>query len=1095
MTTPVSASPSSTAPRIWVAGPLFFVSGAAALVLETLWVRVFALSFGTTGLAMATVLTAYMAGLALGGALGGRLADRVASPRRLVAAYGTMETVIALFALFMPLLRAASTRADVLFESLAEGSLFGLSLGRFLIAVIIMLLPTTLMGATLPVLARAIIEPDDRDRRMARQAGTLYALNTAGAVLGAAVTPFLLLPAFGVTGTSSFVASADLLVAIAALVVARTSLIGSSRRPIEPSRSASRAPATSQSAPREHHDRATARAAMIGIAASGAIAMVYQQVWARYLSLVIGSSIYAISMILAVFLLGLALGSAVYSRRTASRPGQASNIAVVHLVIVLWTAATLWIGDWLPAAFVVGMRLLGVEMTTVLLLQLAVATAVVVVPTFFMGMTFPATLRLVELGRPYLGTGRAVGSTYSWNTVGSIIGSFLGGFVVLPWLGIQAALVGCAVASLVLAIAYAGLSAVVAGRRTLLSLGSAAIVAAVALGLADRPWNLAVVSSGVFRVSRTAELARLLEDVAPIEGEARTDHLPLSAWIEAAQASLEPADLWNDGLGVERRPRMLTHRAGLVATVAVTESRSRSMLPERDWITYSLRVNGKADASLTVLEGVPPDDRRAISPQGDAETQVLSGVLPMLIHPGDPSSILVIGWGSGMTAGAALATGADSVRVVELEREVVRGSEPFQPYAGRPLDDRRLELIEDDGRRLLSARQDRYDIIVSEPSNPWISGCSNLFTKEFFELVASRLNRGGRFLQWVQAYEISPTTFVSILAALRSVFESVAIFQPAHSPSDLLIVAGQDRVQIDWERVAQRLDDPRLRRWLTPFGLVGPEDVVARLVLDTPLLAPLIEGVTPNSDDNLLVELAAPLDLVRYRESSARRLLARFDAPETPPLAPVVEPPDDLDERLSSALLRAGREPEPFRPPSHVLDALTRGAPPRRRALLEREEGSVETLAAVAATLDLESDRAQGYAILGLAAARWGEWHLSALFLTAHRALSAEPMEEAIDVLAYLCWDAGLPALASEVLSGASSKTLVRPGWSARRSSWSPILDDTPASPAVRSVISAVHPAPELNDPFLGGPSPSLEGGAWRGDEDSADTSGSRLTP
>lgn len=992
--------------RFVIAGSLFFVSGAAALVLESLWVRLFALSFGTTGLALATVLTAFMTGLALGGAFGGRIADRVSEPKRLLIIYAAMEAVIAVFAASMPALRLLAASVDGLLADLMGDSLIAISIGRFLVSLLVLIGPTTLMGATLPVLARAIQEPNSGEKRTARSAGLLYAVNTFGAVLGAASTPFLLLPHLGVRGTSWSIACADFSVGIIAVLVAQRVFARKEGQGGEAIQGR-----TTLTPPRKQRWVIGARLAVVGIAASGAIAMVYQQAWTRLLSLVIGSSVYAFSIILALFLSGLALGSAVYSRRTVSQPGQALNLATAHLVIALWTAGVIWLGDQLPAAFVIGLRAVDVDTSSVLALQIILTGLVVFVPTFFMGMTFPGTLRLVETGMQQLGVGQTVGWVYSANTLGSIVGSFVGGFFILPALGTQGTLIACACASLSLVLGYAVLGASTQKRRRAVPSLVGGILTAIVLYFAASPWNLAAMSSGVFRVSRTEVVAELLDELEPRGNiEERHGNHTLLAEIESAQSRLEEHDLWNDGLGVEEIPEMLFYRAGLTATVAVTETAARSFVPNHRWITYSLRVNGKADASLTVLDGVDPLSEEAISPQGDAETQVFSGILATLLHPGIPSSVLVIGWGSGMTAGAALDTGAELVRVVELEREVIAGSQPFQPYAGWPLRDRRLELIEDDGRRVLASSETRYDVIVSEPSNPWISGCSNLFTLEFFELVSARLNEGGRFLQWVQAYEISAATFSTILSALEQAFWSVIVFRPAHSPSDLLIVAGNEPVTIDWQRLEDRLELPAIARRLRPFGVAQPEDIVARIALDDEDIDRIVRGVVANSDDNLAVELAAPFDLVRFRDSSARILLHELGAGEYVSLSSVRNAPSDANSRVDAVSRLIRRERLVFEAVNtrDILELLESPTPEQREILLDGELNASH-VARLAELLPSEISRARRWAILGLIAARAGEDHLAGLFLTAHLRETDERLPAVRAEMTRLLWEAGQP--------------------------------------------------------------------------------------
>ena len=1005
----VTRGKNSASRLLLLAGPLFFISGAAALVLESVWVRLFALSFGTTGLAMATVLTAFMAGLALGGALGGRLADRWAIPRKLFFAYAVMEAAIALCALSMPLFRQFASQVDGSLEGWLSGSLLGLSLGRFFVAFLVLLVPATLMGATLPVLTRALV--GNEGSRLARYGGALYAINTWGAVVGAASTPFILLPALGVFGTGCAVAAADLAVAVVAALLSRSRVVHRPTDASSPDKEVQEPPGGKGMQEAERHDRWTARLAIGAIAASGAVAMVYQQVWARILSLIVGSSIYAISLILALFLFGLAAGSALYSRRTALNSGQMSNLAVVHLLVALWGAAVIAFADQLPAVFVVGLRMTGVSVAAVLLLQIFVVSIVVLVPTFFMGMTFPATLHLVARGRSDLGPGRAVGITYSSNTLGAIVGSFVGGFVVLPALGAQTSLLICAFASLGLALVYTVVAAWTSGFRRAIAPLVVVIVIGVLIPLANQPWNQAALSSGVFRVSRSGELARDLDhfvDQEPlVESELSSDTVE---WIDRALDVLTTEDLLDLHLGPGEAPLMLSHEAGITATVAVTETRAPTLLEEHDWVTYSLRVNGKADASLIVLSGVPPDDPSAISPQGDAETQTLSGVLAFLLHRGEPRSGLVIGWGSGITVGTALATGLESVRAIEIEREVIDGAAPFQPYAGSPLQNPRLELVEDDGRRYLSSRSERYDLIISEPSNPWITGCSNLFTVEFFELVASRLNEGGRFLQWVQAYEISPRTMASILASVRSVFGSVIVFRPSHSPSDLLIVAGMDDVVIDWDEIEDRLEAPLLARRLRPFGIYGPEDIAARLVLGEAEVTRATRNAELNTDDNLLVELSAPFELVLFRDVGGRRLLTLLGVgparlPESLAAVSVEQRP-----RLEIACRRAGREPS-YAPPLDLAVSLRELLTARRGQDWEIRDEDL-ALSELVGHLDDGADRGATMALLGLAAAREGRDHLAVLFMLAHLRMSEDSEPSVRALLSSWAWDAGLTARA-----------------------------------------------------------------------------------
>ena len=302
----------------------FFLSGASSLVFQVIWTRLFSLVFGTTTLAISTVLTAFMTGLALGAFAAGRIADRIKSP---LLAYAGAETLIGLCALAIPLAAGPLRDLNSLAYAHYRDSQLALNAIRFAASWAVIILPTTLMGATLPLLSRHFVRDGAEHRRVGARVGTLYAVNTAGAVMGTLGAGFVLLPQIGLRATNATAASINLtlaVVVVAALVLVRRRRRHAKTRPrsrhdncFAASEPASSTRATADHPPPSRELRTIVLAAFF---LSGATAMVYEVLWARALSLSFGSSVYSFSLVLSTFLIGLAAGAAVIGRLSQNSP-------------------------------------------------------------------------------------------------------------------------------------------------------------------------------------------------------------------------------------------------------------------------------------------------------------------------------------------------------------------------------------------------------------------------------------------------------------------------------------------------------------------------------------------------------------------------------------------------------------------------------------------------------------------------------------------------------------------------------------------------------------------------------------------------------
>ncbi len=755
-------------------------SGGAALLYQLLWARQLSLVFGNAVEAVATVVATFMAGLGIGAALAARFADRLptASRRRV---YAVLEVGIAASAVLVP------WAGDQLVPWLAPFYLTDhparLVLARVLGSALLLLPPTVLMGATLPILT-VLLAPRPED--LGRASGQLYAVNTLGALAGSLGGALALIPALGVRGTT--LTAVALNVAAAAVVLAMPP--DEAALPEEGAASSGRTEkGRKRKEPRAAEAVSERLPPFVPLFASflaGLAALANEVAWTRALVLLIGPTSFAFAFVLSAVIAGVALGSAL-----AARPAPRTRRPARWLVALLAAGAlsSLAVIAVVPRAVVplgavvrthaddMG-RLLWMEAGFVLLLLLA--------PASLSGAVFPFAVRLLADTRG--GTGRPVGRVLAWNTAGAIVGSLAAGFLALPRLGLEtslyaAALVSCAAAALVL----------VATSRRPLALAAAALVLAapVAARRVAGPWDRELLSSGVYKY--------------------------------AAYATSR------DILGQMRAGDLLFYREGSAATVSV----------KRLGGTLSLAVDGKVDATDTV----------------DMLTQRMLAHVPLLLLEA-PREVLVIGLGSGVTAGSALAHGA-RVDAVEISREVAEAAELFRHANGDALRSPHLRLVVGDGRNHLRLFSKRYDVIISEPSNPWMAGVSSLFTSDFFRSARERLAAGGLFCQWAHIYNLSLTDLQTVVASFTDAFPHSALF--LLNEGDLLLVGGDTPIEAPPPDVlAKRMAAPLVRADLDGVEVRDAYAFGSLYTIGGKALAEWARAAERHTDDRPVLELRAP---------------------------------------------------------------------------------------------------------------------------------------------------------------------------------------------------------------------------------------------
>ncbi len=762
----------------------FLASGAAGLLYEVVWSKQLGYVLGSSLHAAAAVVAAFLGGLALGARLLGVPLSRRANGAR---TYALLELGVALLGVaLLPLLRLSDPLVGQLYRALGgEGPMFAAA--RLGLLMVFLVPPAALMGATLPVLVAHI----ERDAMVGAGLARLYALNTFGAVVGSLAAGFVLLPVIGLTATTFVAAALNLAAAALAWNAggAPVKATGAAAVPASP------APSLDPGS----------RAVMAWLfALSGFGALAFQMAWVRLFGLVFGSSVYSFSAVLGVYLLGIALGAALVGPRIRQL-GTLSGFAVLQLALAASAALAVQAFPGLPQRMLDMGTAAGTDWRGLLTAETGTVALMIGLPCVLLGALFPVSVRLLQSRDG----GHAAGFAYAVNTAGTIAGSLVAGFVLVPRYGVQG--------THLLAVGIAGVAGLVAlllawrrGERKGMApmLAVVALLATVLFVAIAPKWDPTLMTAGVYRPAQAFKV---------------------SAFAAGAPDAVRRATLDD---------RVLYYREGINASVILgTDPRGKDL-----W----LRVGGKVDASTL-----------------DMETQVLLGLLPAALADSGARA-LVIGHGSGVTTASVLAGGAGATEVVELEPGVIDASRWFHSKGEDPLDDPRTTLVMGDARTHLLHSAGLYGLIVSEPSNPWIAGVNNLFTVDFYRRVKSRLEPDGVFCQWLQLYELSPETFSTLVHSFLDVFPKGQLFYIWRNV-DLLLVAMPEGRKLD----LARLQTPQARKMLDRARIPDAELLAAYWAAPLESLRAVAGDAPLNRDDRPVVEYRAPQDLVAIGRTQA----------------------------------------------------------------------------------------------------------------------------------------------------------------------------------------------------------------------------------
>jgi len=783
-------------------GPFLFVfavSGAAALIYEVVWTRLLTLHMGHGLAAASAVLAAFMGGLAAGAGAAGRVAGRL-PPRRALHIYAGLELAVAALALLLPV--ALIAVRPLLAATYDDGNGDGLfAFVRLSTSVLLLGLPAACMGATFPIASRWIVRTAST---AARDAGGLYAANTLGAAAGAILAGFWLIPLLGLRGTTLAGVGLNVIAAAAAWMIARglpEESIGI-QRPATGSRKSSRPSALIPDPASLIPSRPWIAAAALGV--SGFASLTLQVVWTRLLVQILGPTTYAFSTVVAIFIVGIAIGAAIASRIVTRMKNPAVGLAASMLVSAALALAAASAVDW--ALLTLGGIVARPEyqFIDVLRREVLLVMALLLPMTIAFGTAFPFAVALAG-GRDENVT-ENLGVIYAINTVGAILGSLLAGFVLIPLIGLHTTIRIVAAISTVTAIGI--LRGAPRGRGQFAAL---AIAVAVLIAAAIVPeWNRSLLSSGAYKYA-----------------------------IAVRGGSLESALTAGD---------LLSYREGSTGTVTVRRLTG----------TLSLAIDGKVDASNA----------------GDMLTQRLLAHVPLLLHP-NPRRAAIIGLGSGVTLGSALTHPLAEATVLEISDQVVDASRFFEAENHRALADPRTRLVVGDGRTHLMLGRQAYDVIVSEPSNPWMAGIASLFTREFFEGARDRLAPGGVLCQWAHTYDISNRDLKSIVATFLSVFPNGTLWLVGDA--DVLLVGATEPLDARIGSMAAAMQRPGVAADLATVGVKSPFAVTTLFISHGDALKAWAAGEPLQTDDRSALEFSGPRSIFgasRDDNAAALRALA-----------------------------------------------------------------------------------------------------------------------------------------------------------------------------------------------------------------------------
>lgn len=769
---------------------IFFLSGLSGLIYELLWSHYLKTFLGHSAYAQSLVLCIFMGGMALGSYISSRFSHKIKKP---LLAYAIIEGIIGVFALaFHYLFNSITYLSYNSVFPLIKNS-FGVITYKIFISSLIITPQTVLLGMTFPIISYHFIRdnPEDTEKTVA----LLYFFNSIGAAFGVFLSGFYLVENFGMPITMAIGGLINVLIFL---------YIFFNRR---------RAKAVNPLPKREVSENNKKIFNFLFFVAFGTAfsSFIYEIVWIRMLSLVLGSSTHNFEIMLCAFITGLAFGGLYIRVKADSIKNPLSYLSGVQILMGISAIATLifYNSTFNVISFLINnlpKNDLGYHLFN--LSSHLICYLIMLPATFFAGMTFP----LIIFAMRKEGAGeKSIGYVYAINTLGAI-----GGVVFAVHLGFP-----------------------LLGLKNLLFLGS----------LIDISLGIAIIF--ILKVSLRPILSPKL-----VTGS--------SATILIVGFFLLNLDNYKLASGVYREGIIFNSKDYKLYFYKDGKTASISVVGDREYL--SIRTNGKSDSAIAI------DER--FSPSADEYTSILASIIPFLYNP-DAKDVAVIGLGTGLTSHTVLLNpSVKEVDTIEIEKKMIEGSKIFINRNNSVFNDRRSKIYVDDAKTFFTTHRHKYDIIISEPSNPWISGVSALFSKEFYSLISNYLNEGGILVQWIQLYEIDLNHVASIIKAISKTFPDYALY--ITTENEMLIVTSNKPLKCLSDKIFKY---PQIMRVLNRLNITSLADFNIRKIGEKKYFDNFFNSfeVRENSDFYPILERKAPK--LRFLGIGAGQIISLITGP------------------------------------------------------------------------------------------------------------------------------------------------------------------------------------------------------------------------
>ena len=760
-----------------------FISGAASLVYELIWIRQLSLVFGGTLYAISAVLCAFMTGLALGAwGIGLLLSHRNKQKKtlNLVLLYGLIEGLIGLYGLFFPygLELISGFYAPIVNGTIELG--FLLHWIEFFLSTALMLPATICMGATLPLIGSWSIGKNSE--RIISDISILYSLNTFGAVAGCLYTQTIALKYFGVSATNLTAIGMNFLVFLLCTPLRSYFIKNSSSKTPAIKYKINR---VSSSAP----DRKFSLLLIFIFAYSGMAALASEILWTRVLVFPMGTTLNSFALILATFLFGIALGS-IMADKLLGNSNHVLKFLLIQLSIAISCIAILPLfenlNEWTSKADQLFYDLDNIALKTIGIRSLF-AFGLMFLPTLGFGLSFPLANRInINLFKT---NSKTLGNTYALNTIGATLGTIITPFILIPFMGI---------------------------RMSLFVIYSILIFLCLVAMAIHFKWNdKNFVKSGF--IATTIIFLGYMWSNPKISTEQLGSHNLARIEMNTQKSQL----------------KLIEYIEGDFSTLSVIENQNSK--------ARTLYMNGFSTA--TVSDSI-----------GGSDYMQAMGFIPMVLHP-NPKKAMVICFGTGNTTGTVSLFPGVQVDGIEIDKNVLSLAHHFSKWNHNAQKKKNIHMYIQDGRTFTRWTQNKYDVITLEPMSPIQAGTVNLYSREFYQLTAERLNKDGLMMQWLPLHLVGPDDAKSILKTFKEVYPHTSIWN-SFLTRIVLLVGSKEEIALDKIRFEELMRVPEIQNSAQQIGINTFLDFTDFFLTDASKVNSFMQNADLITDDRPLLEFS-----------------------------------------------------------------------------------------------------------------------------------------------------------------------------------------------------------------------------------------------